>query len=142
MGFTAFSKRSIVGRMRFKVGQSYLHQNGHFIRTIDAIIDDVIYWHDHVAPGQCSAETFHRQTGQLLTPEETAILRAGNVLPPRVEPSEAIRKFASICRDAKRQKSFHIVINSAHELGLTYEDVMKNLELLKSQGLYLRIIPD
>lgn len=128
--------------MRFKVGESYLHRNGHFIRTIDAIKDRVIYWHDQIAPGQCSEETFHRQTGQLLTPEEIAATLAGNTPPPRPVPSDAIRKFAALCREAKRQKTLHVVINDARELGLTYEDVMQNLELLKGQRLYLRIIPD
>jgi hypothetical protein len=129
--------------MRFKVGESYLHNNKSFVRTIDAIVGDDIYWHDQHGTGLCSSETFHRQTGMLLEPGEVAAILAGQMPPPpRPIPSEAIRKFVALCRESKREKSFHVVINSARELGLTYEDVMQNLELLKSQRLYLRSIPD
>ena len=59
--------------MRFKVGESYSHNNKLFVRTIDAIADGAIYWHDQIGTGHCSEETFHRQTvGLPLAPEELA----------------------------------------------------------------------
>lgn len=40
------------------VGGRYPHRNGSFVREIDEIRGDCVYWHDQVAPGQCSKERF------------------------------------------------------------------------------------
>jgi hypothetical protein len=40
------------------VGRRYLHRNGNFIRTIEHIDGDVVYWSDECGPGKCSRAVF------------------------------------------------------------------------------------
>jgi hypothetical protein len=63
-----------------RVGGRYLHHNGNFIRTIDSIVGNTIYWHDECGPGDCTRNVFLKrcqgfaldETGntQTLKPEE------------------------------------------------------------------------
>ena len=41
-----------------RVGGRYLHHNGNFIRTIDSIVGDTVYWHDECGPGDCKKNVF------------------------------------------------------------------------------------
>jgi hypothetical protein len=43
-----------------KVGGRYLHRNGLFIREIDAIEGDTVFWHDEFSSGQCGRQVFLR----------------------------------------------------------------------------------
>jgi hypothetical protein len=44
-----------------KAGGRYLHYNGLFVREIDAIEGDTVFWHDEISSGQCGKQTFLRQ---------------------------------------------------------------------------------
>lgn len=44
-----------------KVGGRYLHYNGLFIRQIDRIERDTVFWHDDLSSGQCGKRVFLRQ---------------------------------------------------------------------------------
>jgi hypothetical protein len=44
-----------------KTGSRYLHRNGLFIREIDAIEGDTVFWHDDMSSGQCGKQVFLRQ---------------------------------------------------------------------------------
>jgi hypothetical protein len=48
-------KRAIRVEMFFGLGVCgrYLHNNGNFIRIIDAIEGNTVYWHDECSPGTC-----------------------------------------------------------------------------------------
>jgi hypothetical protein len=43
-----------------KVGGRYLHRNGLFIREIEAIECDRVFWHDDLSSGQCGKQVFLR----------------------------------------------------------------------------------
>lgn len=44
-----------------KVGGRYLHRNGLFVREIEAIKGDTVFWHDDLSSGQCGKQVFLRQ---------------------------------------------------------------------------------
>jgi hypothetical protein len=44
-----------------KAGGRYLHYNGLFVREIDAIEGQTVFWHDDINSGQCSKQVFVRQ---------------------------------------------------------------------------------
>lgn len=44
-----------------KAGDRYLHRNGLFIREIDAIEGNTVFWHDDISSGQCGKQVFLRQ---------------------------------------------------------------------------------
>lgn len=44
-----------------KRGCRYLHHNGLFVREIDAIEGDTVFWHDDLSSGQCGKQVFLRQ---------------------------------------------------------------------------------
>lgn len=50
-----------VAKRELRVGGRYQHINGYFVRTIDTIEAQTVYWHDHVGPGRCTRRTFLRQ---------------------------------------------------------------------------------
>jgi len=41
-----------------RAGWRYLHNNGSWIRTIDHIVGDNVYWHDDCGPGNCTRNVF------------------------------------------------------------------------------------
>lgn len=43
-----------------KVGGRYLHRNGLFVREIEAIEGDTVFWHDELSSGQCGKQAFLR----------------------------------------------------------------------------------
>lgn len=43
-----------------KVGGRYLHRNGLFVREIEAIEGDAVFWHDEFSSGQCGKQIFLR----------------------------------------------------------------------------------
>jgi hypothetical protein len=43
-----------------KVGERYLHRNGLFIREIEAIEGDRVFWRDDLSSGQCGKQVFLR----------------------------------------------------------------------------------
>lgn len=50
-----------------KVGGRYLHYNGVFVREIDAIEGDTVFWHDDISSGQCGKQVFLRQCPSIAT---------------------------------------------------------------------------
>jgi hypothetical protein len=50
-----------IKRSDLKAGGRYLHYNGLFVREIDAIEGDTVFWHDDISSGQCGKQTFLRQ---------------------------------------------------------------------------------
>ncbi|MGH7991170.1 MAG: hypothetical protein ACREDS_13395 [Limisphaerales bacterium] len=48
-----------------EVGGRYLHRNGLFVREIDAIEGDRVFWHDDLSSGQCGKQVFLRQCPSL-----------------------------------------------------------------------------
>lgn len=42
------------------MGGRYLHRNGLFVREIEAIEDDTVFWHDDFSRGQCGKQVFLR----------------------------------------------------------------------------------
>lgn len=44
-----------------KAGGRYLHRNGLFVREIDNIEGNIVFWHDEISSGQCGKQIFLRQ---------------------------------------------------------------------------------
>jgi len=55
------SESKKVGVRDLVAGRSYLHYNNRFVRTIDAIEGDSVYWHDYIGSGVCSRTNFIRR---------------------------------------------------------------------------------
>lgn len=51
--------------MSYFVGARYIAKGGHFVRTIERINGDDIFWCDQVGSGRCSRESFNRWAGEL-----------------------------------------------------------------------------
>lgn len=48
-----------------KAGGRYLHNNGNFVRIIDCIVGNTVYWHDDCGPGECSCQVFLKRCSGL-----------------------------------------------------------------------------
>jgi hypothetical protein len=134
--------------MNLEVGKSYRHRGGFFIRTIDGIDDDRVRWHDHAGAHSCSKATFCKVCIALATQadikqyEDTvaALRKAREREVDYARVSEIDRAFLANCADAKKRGLTHVVVNDPAELGISYEQVMRDLDVLEKQRLYLRII--
>jgi hypothetical protein len=134
--------------MNLEVGKSYRHRGGFFIRTIDSIDGEQVRWHDHAGARSCSKTTFRKvciapaTQADIKQYEDTvaALRRAREREVEYARISEIDRAFLANCADAKKRGLTYVVINTPSELGSTYEQVMRNLEVLEKQRLYLRII--
>jgi hypothetical protein len=132
---------------QIKIGGSYRHRGGLSVRTIDAIDGNTVYWHDHVGNGHCTKQTFLKLCISIATDqdidqvqesvEELAISRE------KQEQDEERRRreeaFLNLCVDANKTNVTHVVIDSASELGMTYDEIMHNLAVLEKYRLYMRI---
>lgn len=49
-------------RLRFFVGGQYVHQNGRWVRTIEKIEGDRVFWIDEVGFGSCTKKVFSKKT--------------------------------------------------------------------------------
>ena len=130
--------------MSYQVGESYLHRNMLFIRTIDGIEGDTISWHDKHGPGQCTAKVFARQCIALAPKNERELEEIkAEIVRDQSAPrrSKVELTFSALCDELSRNGITHIVINDPRELGTTYEEVMRSLLTLEHYRLYLRIIP-
>jgi hypothetical protein len=134
--------------MNLEVGKSYRHRGGFFIRTIDGIEGDRVRWHDHAGAHSCSKETFRKVCIAPATLADTrqyedtvaALRKAREREVEYARISQIDRAFLANCADAKKRGLIYLVINSTSELGTSYEQVMRNLDVLEKQRLYLRII--
>jgi hypothetical protein len=63
-----------------RVGGSYVHSNGSFIRTIDSIEADTVRWHDQYGPGICSRKAFLKVCQSVLPNDGAAEVTIGNHL--------------------------------------------------------------
>jgi len=61
-----------------RAGGRYLHSNGNFVRTIDYIEGNSVYWHDECGPGTGTRNVFLKrcqgfapdETGSIQTPDQ------------------------------------------------------------------------
>ena len=54
------------------VGGHYLHRNGLFVRTIEAIEGNTVHWRDEYSAGSCAKAVFLRQCPSLAPADETS----------------------------------------------------------------------
>jgi hypothetical protein len=78
-----------IGAGELKVGGRYLHHNGLFVRQIEAIEGDTVFWHDKISGGQCSKKIFLRQCHSV-APESSEDISPTEIAP---EPS-TVREFS------------------------------------------------
>ena len=134
---------SFISEGELQAGQSYLHRNWLFIRTIEAIEGETVFWHDQHGPGNCTRKVFVRQCIALAPKDERCsdeikaeMTRKG------VDPRSRLELlFEALCRDAASRKVTFISIEDPRMLGATYEEVMRNMLVLEEYHLYLRITP-
>jgi hypothetical protein len=77
-----------VAPANLQIGRRYLHQNGLFVRQIDAIEGDLILWHDKVGPGTCTKKVFLRQCPSLV-PEDAAAPKEQEAVPRASQTTDA-----------------------------------------------------
>jgi len=133
--------------MNLLVGESYLHRNMIFVRTIERIDGKDVYWRDKVGPGRCTKEVFQKLCIGVAPKDERGVeeIKAEQ---RRQEASNKSKSGAELdlelrCRQAQKEKITHISIEDPRTLGSTYEEVMRCLFVLQEHRLYLRILrPD
>ena len=91
-----------------------------------------------MGPGTCSTKIFNRQCYRPVEEGEQAPTRPPKVVIPKVSSSEL--KFQELCREAKKNNFNHITIESVAELGANYEEITANLEVIRKQRIYFRIL--
>ena len=55
------------------IGGRYLHRNGLFVRTIEAIEGDTVHWRDEYSAGSCGKAVFLRQCPSLASADPTVV---------------------------------------------------------------------
>jgi hypothetical protein len=133
---------SLISEGQLEAGQSYLHRNFQFIRTIDRMEGDTVLWHDQIGPGRCSRKVFVRQCLAVAPEDELGLLEIKAEVArgqgEKVSPSEI--RFQQMCTEAIRASKTEMAITDPRLLGDTYEVVMRNLLVLGQAGLALRIV--
>ena len=127
--------------MKLKVGESYLHRNLLFIRTIERIDGQDVFYHDQVAGGRCTKAVFTKQCLRIATAEDQeAWQRSRGNANEKPLKSKAEIEFEELCRDAKKRDITFISIENTRQLGESFEEVTRCLKVLQNFRLYLRIL--
>lgn len=70
-----------------KVGGRYLHRNGLFVREIEAIEGDTVFWHDDLSSGQCGKQVFLRQCPSI-APASAPVAKSKTAVRPQMNHGE------------------------------------------------------
>jgi hypothetical protein len=70
-----------------RVGGRYLHSNGNFVRTIDYIEGNSVYWHDECGPGTGTRNVFLKRC-QGFAPDETGSIQTPDQKDSPMTPEE------------------------------------------------------
>ena len=133
---------SLISEGQLEAGQSYIHRNFEFIRTIDGLEGDTVLWHDQIGPGRCTRKVFVRQCLAAAPKDERGLLEIKAEVArgqgEKVSPSEI--RLRQMCTEAIRANRTELQIADPRLLGDTYEVVMRNLLTLGQARLALRIV--